>query len=180
MRIISIDGDYYHGVVDTPNNGRYRIQASSIGNGMADIHLISPDQTTICIGRCSTDCSRFVNAVEEVVLLQYPQAMITPSKVGYIIKTNEYSDARYKLEIDYQNNTATLTPLFFSEVQESCPYNGRSVCDLFTHLHAQLLPQLKQEYDKQKAINPHPSNAEQHQVLVDKLATILRSNGVIK
>lgn len=176
MRIISIDGDYYHGVVDTPNR-QYRMQTASIGNGMADIHVISPDQTTTYIGRCSTDCSRFLNAVEEVVLQQYPQAVITPTEVGYIIKTNECSDAWYKLKIDYQNNTATLTPLFLSEVQESCPYNGRSVCDLFAQLHAQLLPRLKQEYDKLKAINPHPSNAEQHQALVNKLATILGSNG---
>ncbi len=176
MRIISIDGDYYHGVVDTPN-GRCRIQAASIGNGMADVHITSPDQTTTCIGRCSTDCSRFLNAVEKVVQQQYPQAAIDTSKVGYIIKTNECSDARYKLEIDYQNNTATLTPLFLSEVQVSCPYNNRCVCDLFTHLHAQLLPRLKQEYDKLKVINPHPSNAEQHQALVNKLATILSSNG---
>lgn len=177
MRIISIDGDYYHGVVDTPNR-QYRMQAASIGNGMADIHVISPDQTTTYIGRCSTDCSRFLNAVEEVVLQQYPQAAITPTKVGYIIKTNEYSDARYKLEIDYENNIATLTPLFLSEVQDSCPYNNRCVCDLFAQLHTQLLPQLKQEYDKLKAINPHPSNAEQHQALVNKLATILGFNGV--
>ena len=92
-------------------------------------------------------------------------------------KTDEYSDARYKLEIDYENNTATLTPLFLSEVQESCPYNNRCVCDLFAHLHAQLLLRLKQKYDKLKAINPHPSNAEQHQASVNKLATILGSNG---
>lgn len=179
MRIISIDGDYYHGIVDTPN-GQCRIQAASIGNGTADVHITLPDQTTICIGRCSTDCSRFLNAVEKVVQQQYPQAAIDPSKVGYSIKTNECSDARYKLEIDYENNTATLTPLFFSDVQESCHHNNRCVCDLFTHLHAKLLLRLKQEYDKLKAINPHPSNAEQHQALVDKLATILRSNGVIK
>lgn len=176
MRIISIDGDYYYGVVDTPN-GQCRIQATSIGNGMADVHITLPDQTTTCIGRCSTDCSRFLNAVEDIVQQQYPQAAITPIRVGYIIKTNECSDARYKLEIDYENNTATLTPLFLSEVHESCPYNNRCVCDLFAHLHAQLLLQLKQEYDKLKAINPHPSNAEQHQASMNKLATILSSNG---
>ena len=171
MKIISLEGDYLHGKIKSPQ-GEYDIVVLSIGNGKAEIRIEPPlpNMEIPILDVCKTDSRDFFNEIQNTINKHIPQSTLESAYEGYIIKTDEFDDARYMLDINKKDGKATLIPYFlsFETLSQGCP-----VTDLFNDMHDKLLPQFEQYYNEHKCSIGQGMSEE---ILMNRLEKLLRSN----
>lgn len=175
---IEIKRDYCYCKAEVPEE-HYMLHIQFVRDKYADLNWIqtSKDKQNEPRGTYIIGNGNLYKSVADAARKQYPSVEIFPDKEGYIIKTDEFDDSRYFLEIDYSENKASLKPSFLSMIVDppvNKPYDKHPPVDLFQDLHKQLLPKFEQYYrEHKKGIYQDSSEA----ILMDRLEKLLKVNG---
>ena len=179
MEIVKVIQHYYHGIVKTQDDER-KIIVYTMGDqliGTILIYSFFKGETSVKHIDSYSDCGTNLLDIAQSVVNQGEQGVLSTVEEGYIIKTNEFDDARYFLEIDYSENKASLKPSFLSMIVDppvNKPYDKHPPVDLFQDLHEQLLPKFEQYYrEHKKGIYKDSSEA----ILMARLEKLLKVNG---
>lgn len=152
MEIIKVIQHYYYGIVKTQDDER-KIIVYTIGDqliGTILIYSFFKGETSVKHIDSYSDCGTDLLNIAQSVVNQGEQGVLSTVEEGYIIKTNEFDDARYFLKIYYTEKKVSIKPSFYSAIVEEIPYDGRSSVELFQDLHKQLLPKFEQYYRNHK------------------------------